>query len=72
MKLKVLIHAESEGEFSVSAPALPGCHSQGDTLDESLANIREAADLWLEGAARRATHDAQAMAPDARRQELDW
>ena len=32
----------------MSVPALPGCHSQGETLDEALANIREAADLWLE------------------------
>ena len=29
-------------------PALPGRHSEGETLDEALANIREAAELWLE------------------------
>lgn len=27
---------------------LPGCHSQGDTRDEALANIRHAMTLWLE------------------------
>lgn len=27
---------------------LPGCHPQGDTRDEGLANIREAIGLWLE------------------------
>jgi predicted RNase H-like HicB family nuclease len=48
MKLKVLIRPESVGGFSVSVPALPGCHSQGETSDEAMANIREAAELWLE------------------------
>ncbi|QPN71731.1 type II toxin-antitoxin system HicB family antitoxin [Synechococcus sp. CBW1108] len=34
--------------WSVSCLDLPGCHSQGDTRDEALANIREAIGLWLE------------------------
>lgn len=48
MKLKVLVRTESVGGYSVSVPALPGCHSEGETLTEALANIREAAELWLE------------------------
>jgi predicted RNase H-like HicB family nuclease len=48
MKLKVMVQAESVGGFSVSVPALPGCYSEGNTLDEALANIREAAEIWLE------------------------
>ncbi len=52
MKLKVLVSPETEGGFSVSVPALPGCYSQGETLEEALSNIREAAELWLEVAAR--------------------
>jgi antitoxin HicB len=48
MKLKVLLLSEPTGGYSVSFPALPGCHSEGETLDEALANIREAAELWLE------------------------
>lgn len=48
MKFKVVLSPESVGGYSVSVPALPGCHSQGDTRAEALANIREAADLWLE------------------------
>ena len=48
MKLRVLIRAESVGGYSVSVPALPGCYSEGDTLEEALTNIREAAELWLE------------------------
>ncbi len=48
MRLKVEIHSESVGGYSVSVPALPGCYSQGETLDEAMLNIREAAELWLE------------------------
>jgi predicted RNase H-like HicB family nuclease len=54
MKLKVLLVPEKVGGYSVSVPALPGCHSEGDTLREALANIREAASLWLEVADKRA------------------
>lgn len=48
MKLKVLIVPEEVGGYSVSVPALRGCYSEGETVDEALANIREAAELWLE------------------------
>lgn len=39
---------ESEEGWSVSCPALPGCHSQGATRAEALENIKEAIQLWLE------------------------
>ena len=42
MKLKVVIHPADEGGFWAEIPALPGCVSQGDTWDETLANVREA------------------------------
>jgi len=48
MKVKVIFYPEKEGGYSASIPALPGCHSQGETLEEALANIREAAEGWLE------------------------
>ena len=48
MKLKVRVCPEAVGGYSVSIPALPGCHSQGESLEEALTNIREAAELWLE------------------------
>jgi predicted RNase H-like HicB family nuclease len=47
MKLKIVIHPEKDGGFSVAVPALPGCYSCADTLEEALANIREAAEGWL-------------------------
>src|SRR5262249_24543318 len=35
------------GGYSASIPALPGCHTQGETLGEVRANLREAAEGWL-------------------------
>jgi predicted RNase H-like HicB family nuclease len=64
-------HCRPEGGYSVSVPSLPGCHSQGESLDEALANIREAADLWMEVAAERATHEIQNETPDAQIQEIE-
>ena len=45
--LKVLIHAADEGGFWAEVPALPGCMSQGETVDEVRANVREAIGGWL-------------------------
>ncbi len=59
MKLKVLIRPESVGGCSVSVPALPGCYSEGEDLQEALENIREAAELWLEVASEKATAGAE-------------
>jgi predicted RNase H-like HicB family nuclease len=47
MKLKIIIHREEDGRYSVAVPALPGCYSCGDTMEEARANIREAAEGWL-------------------------
>ena len=53
MKLKAIIHPAEEGGFWAEVPALPGCVSEGDSLDETLVNIREAAETWLDVAADR-------------------
>lgn len=47
MNIKVVVHEAEEGGFWGEAPALPGCASQGDTLDELMANMREAIEGWL-------------------------
>jgi predicted RNase H-like HicB family nuclease len=48
VNLTAIIRPEPEfGGFSASIPALPGCHTQGDTLDEVRANLRDAAEGWL-------------------------
>ena len=44
----VLFEREPDGGYHSSCPALPGCHSQGDTLDQTVANMHEAMKLYLE------------------------
>lgn len=44
---------ESDEGWTVSYPDLPGCHSQGATREEALANIRNAIRPWLEIAAEK-------------------
>jgi len=49
MKFRVIIEPDLEdGGYVVSCPSLPGCHSQGDTLEEALANIQEAIAGYVE------------------------
>jgi predicted RNase H-like HicB family nuclease len=53
--LKVLIHKAEEGGYWAEVPALPGCVSQGETMDDLRTNVREAIEGWLlaeEGAAQ--------------------
>jgi predicted RNase H-like HicB family nuclease len=47
MKLKIVVHPAEEGGYWAEVPALPGCASEGETMDEMLANIREAIEAWL-------------------------
>ena len=49
MRYKVVIKEDLEdGGYNVCCPALPGCHSQGDTIEEALENIKEAIECYLE------------------------
>lgn len=47
MKYKVIL-VESEEGFAASCPQLRGCHSQGETIDEALENIKDAIREWLD------------------------
>ena len=38
----VVIHEEPEGGFWAEVPALPGCYSQGESIEELMDNVREA------------------------------
>jgi antitoxin HicB len=42
MKFTVVLEPEKDAGYSVHCPALPGCSSQGDTIEEALSNIKEA------------------------------
>jgi len=43
----ILIHQAEEGGFWSEVPALPGCYSQGETIDETLQNSKEAIEAHL-------------------------
>jgi predicted RNase H-like HicB family nuclease len=47
MKLKAIIHEAEEGGYWAEVPSLPGCVTQGETMDELHANLREAIEGWL-------------------------
>lgn len=48
MQYSVVVHQAEEGGFWVEVPALPGCYSQGESIGETLENVREAIELYLE------------------------
>ncbi len=47
LQVNVVIEKDADG-FYAYCPELPGCQSQGNTFEEIMANIREAAELYLE------------------------
>lgn len=48
MKFMVIIHKAEEGGYCVEVPALPGCYSQGETIEEAITDIKEAIQLHIE------------------------
>ena len=48
MKLPATVYQDEEGWYVAECPAIPGCVSQGKTLEEALVNMREAVQLCLE------------------------
>ena len=44
----IFYESAPEGGYAAYVPALPGCHSQGDTLEEAEKNVTEAIELYLE------------------------
>jgi predicted RNase H-like HicB family nuclease len=48
MEFTVVIQKAEEGGFWAEVPALPGCYSQGETVEETMENIREAIEGHVE------------------------
>ncbi len=48
MKVKAVIHKAEEGGFWAEVPSLPGCSTQGETIEELTENLRDAITLWLD------------------------
>jgi predicted RNase H-like HicB family nuclease len=44
----VVLLEDETGGYVALVPALPGCHTQGDTLAEVMENVKEAIDLYME------------------------
>ncbi len=44
----VVLEREEDGGYHAFCPALPGCHTQGDSYDETIANVQDAIKLYIE------------------------
>ena len=42
MTVRVVVHEEPDGGFWAEVPALPGCVTEGDTMDELMSNLKDA------------------------------
>ena len=47
MKFAITLEQDEDGFIVASCPALPGCHSQGRTREEAIANIKEAIHAFI-------------------------
>jgi predicted RNase H-like HicB family nuclease len=52
MILKAIIHEDESGGYWAEVPSLPGCVSQGETIEEVRENIHEAIEAWVEAGER--------------------
>lgn len=65
MKITVILEPSKEGGFTAIVPSLPGCLSEGKTREETLKNIRDAIELYLEP-----LEDDIVLQPESERLEL--
>lgn len=47
MEYTVVLHKAEEGGYWVEVPSLPGCYSQGETIEETIANAKETIESHL-------------------------
>ena len=50
LKYPITLYSEDEGGYVAEIKDLPGCLTQGDTLEETINNINEAREVWIETA----------------------
>jgi predicted RNase H-like HicB family nuclease len=62
VRLRAIAIPEVDGGFSVIVPALPGCFTDADTIEEAVRNVREAAELWLSASHERDKAEALRIA----------
>ncbi|WP_138500110.1 type II toxin-antitoxin system HicB family antitoxin [Nostoc sp. PA-18-2419] len=55
MKIRAIIHPAEEGGYWAEVPALPGCITEGETMEEVMANLKDAIEGWLDVANSRHT-----------------
>ena len=48
MEYMIIVHQGEEGGYWVEVPTLPGCYSQGETVEEAMINIKEAIEAHLQ------------------------
>ncbi len=53
MRIRAIIHPAAEGGYWAEVPALPGCITEGDTMEEVMANLKDAIEGWLDVANNR-------------------
>ena len=48
MKIRAIVHPAEEGGYWAEVPALPGCITEGDTIEEVIINLKDAMVGWLD------------------------
>jgi predicted RNase H-like HicB family nuclease len=48
-EIELIFEPQEQGGYSVHAPELPGLHTQGEDIEDALANAQEAVALYVEG-----------------------
>ncbi len=64
MKLRAIVHQAEEGGYWAEVPSIPGCATQGESMEELLSNLREAVEGCL-------AIEVVAPIPDARATEIE-
>lgn len=61
MKIRAIIHPAAEGGYWAEVPALSGCITEGDTMEEVMANLKDAIEGWLDVANSRNVTESTAQ-----------